>query len=147
MLAFNAQGFPSATASKERYLRAIEEQGFGVAHAGLLEEAKQWLSDHGHNTESSAGEGKLIHYAAIYHAKEAGVPVPSRGALCILLMSTFGDDEAKIVAEERAGAQTALRQFMLETGQTDEGEARQQLVDAAVKAAVENARRKAAAAG
>ena len=39
MLALNTKGFPSAAASKEAYLTAIEKMGFSAAHVALLEEA------------------------------------------------------------------------------------------------------------
>src|SRR5687768_12641793 len=102
MLALNAKGFPSATASKDAYLTAVETMGFDTAHVALLEEAKDWLINHGHSPESTASEGKLIHHAATYHAREAGAAVPDTGALCILLTNVFETQDISIVAEERA---------------------------------------------
>jgi hypothetical protein len=135
MLVLNAKGFPSATASKEAYLSAIEKEGFSAAHAALLEEAKDWLLEHGYSPESAAGEGKLIHHAATFHAREAGVAVPDRGALCILLTDVFETQDAAIVAEERAEAANALRKFMASVGITDEAEGRRRYVEASVEAA------------
>jgi hypothetical protein len=143
MLALNAKGLPSATASKEAYLNAIEKLGFSAAHTALLEEAREWLLDHGHTPESAAGEGKLIHHAATYHAREAGVAVPERGAMCILLTNVFETQDYSIVAEERAEAANALNKFMLAAGISDPAEARRCYVEAAVEAAKDAASKQA----
>jgi hypothetical protein len=146
MLAFNAEGLPSATASKDSYLRSIESEGFEAAHTSLLEEAKEWLLSRGHKPESVASEGKLLHHSATYLAREAGVAIPDRGALCILLTNVFDPQGIAILTEERAGAAQAVQQFMNATGVTDEAEARKRYVEASIAAAVDARKQRRAAA-